>query len=62
MNQVNNPFWENMDSEVGRIVWETIIKLGISSKEEKIDSVKAIKIMGNRDKEGNNMREEEKKA
>lgn len=51
VNQINNMFWENMEFEVGRIVWDSITRLGISCIKEKCDSVKDIRLMDNKDKE-----------
>ncbi|CAI8611287.1 unnamed protein product [Vicia faba] len=60
VNQGNNKFWENMESEVGRIVWETVSRLGITIDIDKVEAIEAIKIMENRDKEGMNRKEAKK--
>lgn len=44
-------FWENVESEVGRIVWDSIARLGILTGKEKCESVKEVTLMENRDKE-----------
>lgn len=51
VNKSNSRFCENMESYVGRIVWDSIIRLGISSGKEKCDSTKEVTLMEKRDKE-----------
>lgn len=44
-----------MESEVGRVIWETIKNLGIVSEDRQEISLKLIKKMELRDKEGKNI-------
>ncbi|KAI5434689.1 hypothetical protein KIW84_021493 [Lathyrus oleraceus] len=51
VNQSNSRFWENLESVVGRIVWDSITRLGILIGKENCESVKEVTLMENRDKE-----------
>lgn len=51
VNQSNSRFWDNVEYEVGRIVWDSIIRLGILSGKDNCESMKEVTLMENRYKE-----------
>lgn len=51
VNQINSRFWDNVESEVGGIVWDSITRLGILSGKENCQSTKEVTLMENRYKE-----------
>lgn len=45
VNQSNSRFWENLEFEVGRIVWDLITRLGVLIGKENCESVKEVTLM-----------------